>query len=138
MPRIAVSWNPAGLQRLSFKKLQLFPVSPRRQLGAGLLSMVLVILGSLGASLLPIPNLNLFLCAIIGFFLAERVHPHPLIGPAVVSLAITGVCWSLIILVQDPLFDFPPEVMLSLSLNLFATLSVGALLSTVVKMTFSH
>jgi hypothetical protein len=132
MPRLPFTWNPKGLTQLSFKDFRLFPISARQQLISGMVTMIIVIIGALVSTLLPISNLNLVIFALVGFFCADRIHPHPLIGPAAVTSAIVGLGWSLVMLIPDYIF-LPPTFMLIMAGNLFASLSVGAILATVLK-----
>lgn len=137
MSRITVGWNPKGIRRLSFRNFSVFPISPRRQLSAGLLSVLLIVIGSLAASALPIPNLNMIVFALVGYFMAARVHPHPLVGPAAVTLCVTGVCWTTLMLFPEPLDDLPGTLMVSLAANLFIAMSLGAVLATVLAIDMS-
>jgi len=132
MARFPVSWNPTGIKKLGFRGFRWFPISPRRQLLAGLLCTFLAIVGSLGASLLPIPNLNLVVFLLIGYFGAARIHPHPLIGPAFVSVCVIGLIWSLFMLIPDPVYDIPALLFLDLTANLFVSMTVGAILALVL------
>lgn len=137
MPHISVRWEPLGVKRLSLKNFQVFPLSPQKQLSAGLFSVALVVVGSLAVTQLPIPNLNLLVCVLVGYFLAERVHPHPLVGPLLVAATIAGLSWGLVMFVPDPMFDLPAVVMLGLATNLFVSMSAGALLALVFRMKYA-
>jgi hypothetical protein len=132
LPRITFTWNPQGLRRLSFKDFKWIPISGRKQLTAGLISMVLVILGSLLGSLLPIHNLNLALYVLVGFLMADRVHPNPLVGSIVVTLSIIGIAFALILFVPDTV-EMSSAFLLPIAMNLFLSLFIGAILASVFK-----
>ncbi|MGI6082838.1 MAG: hypothetical protein ACOYEP_08210 [Limnochordia bacterium] len=132
MARFSISWNPLGIKKLGFRGFRWFPISPRRQLIAGLLCTLVAIVGSLGASLLPIPNLNLVVFVLIGYFGAARIHPHPLIGPAFVSICVIGLSWSMFMLFPDPIYDMPALLLVSLTSNLLVSMTVGAILATIL------
>jgi hypothetical protein len=134
MSRISISWNPLGIKELGLRGFRLFPISPRQQLAAGLSCILLVVVGSLAASVLPIPNLNLAIFGLIGYFGAARVHPHPLIGPAFVAICLIGVCWSGIMLFPDPFFEVPALLLVGLAANMFAAMSIGAILATILPL----
>lgn len=130
------TWNPQGLRRLSFRDFQWFPYSPAEQLEAAVISSALVVLASGLAAFLsnyiPLPNINIIFNIVIAYLMADRVHPHPLVGPAVVTLPIVGVIWLLFLLVPDTL-PVGPSIVLWFAANLFFSLFAGALLAVVCK-----
>jgi hypothetical protein len=132
MPRISLTWNPQGLRNLSFKDFNWIPISGRKQLTAGLISMILVILGSLLGSLLPIPNLNLISYVVIAFLLADQVHPNPLIGAAAITLSIIGISFALLLFVPD-VVELSPAFLLPIAINMFLSLFLGGVLALVFK-----
>lgn len=134
MSRISISWNPLGIKKLDVRGFRLFPISPRQQLVAGLVNILLVIVGSLGASKLPIPNLNLVVFALIGYFGAAHIHPHPLVGPAFVTVCLIGVCWAALMFFPDPFYEMPAMLLVTLAANMLASMSTGAILATILPL----
>jgi hypothetical protein len=130
------TWNPQGLRRLSFRGFQWFPHSSSKQLEAAVITTVLVVLAAALAEFLsqyvPIPNINILFIIMIAFFLADRVHPHPIVGPIVITLPIVGIIWMLFLLVPDTL-PVEPSIVLWFAANLFLSLFTGALLAVVFK-----
>lgn len=131
MPRIVFTWNPGGFRRFSFRNFKLFPNSPQSQLTALLLGMAAVIIGSLLRLVLPL-NLNFLIYAVIGYYLADKIHPHPLAGPVAVTVGVIGLAWAVVMFVPDS-FWFPPEFMLTLAANILLGQLIGTVLAAFTK-----
>ncbi|HHT27288.1 MAG TPA: hypothetical protein GXZ82_08600 [Firmicutes bacterium] len=129
------TWNPQGLRRLSFRDFQWLPYSADKQLKAAVIATLLVLAASGFAAYITeyiaIPNLNIMLFIVIAFLMADRIHPHPLVGPVLITLPIVGAVW-LLLYIPDTV-AIGPSFVLQIAANLFFSLFTGSLLAVVFK-----
>lgn len=116
----------------------LFPVSKATQLQAALISIPIIVVGSLLGNLAGVWNLNLLAPLVVGFFFGIRIHPVVGVGPAAVALSILGISWTLAFIFGIAGDLQTTTAMLQGSVNIFLAMTAGTVAQLVYKKFSRH